>query len=118
MGYLAERLMQTIFVPAGFPFSSLFSLHRPPESNSMKWDGIPRFREADSAPCACNTNWDAKLRGRTDCPDRKDLFLETPPRPYTEAAADSGQGPVSIGFLWQRGLCGDWPNWDFDYANW
>jgi hypothetical protein len=42
MGYLAERLMQTIFVPAGFPFSSLFSLHRPPEFNSMKWDGIPQ----------------------------------------------------------------------------
>jgi hypothetical protein len=43
MGYLTERLMQTVFLPAGFPFSRLFSFHWPPEINSMKWDWIPSF---------------------------------------------------------------------------
>jgi hypothetical protein len=31
-------------------------------------------------------------------------FLETPSRPYTEVAADSGLEPGSIGFAWQKCL--------------
>jgi len=32
------------------------------------------------------------------------LFLETLPRTYTEAAADSGLEPGTTGFLWQKCL--------------
>lgn len=138
MGYLTERLMQTVFLSAGFPFSRLFSFRSPPEINSMKWDWILRFRERRLALCAHNTNWDAKPRCRTDFdrtgktaivedPFQQEqeelmlsadfpglspqyrgliemLFLETPPRTYTEVAADSGPEPGSVGFLCQKCL--------------
>jgi hypothetical protein len=49
MRHLIERLMQTVFLSAGFPFSRLFSFRWPPEINSMKWDCIPGFRERRKA---------------------------------------------------------------------
>jgi hypothetical protein len=97
MGYLTERLIETAFLPAGFPFSHLFSFCWPPEINSMKWDWIPRFLKRRLAPYAHNTNWDAEPR--------------------------CGGSHARISPLDEqhdsRSVCvGDSPNWDFHNANW
>jgi hypothetical protein len=117
----------------------------------MKWDRISGFRERHLAPCAYITNGDAKPRSRTDLPGPRrpafvedlfqpvmlsadfrglspqyrrlieKLFLETPPRTYTEVAADSGPGrgrSECYGRRASRTCVGDSPNWDFDNANW
>jgi hypothetical protein len=60
MRYLTERLMQTVFLLVGIPFSGLLSPRRHPEINSMKCAWIPRLRARRLAASAHNTNWDVE----------------------------------------------------------
>ena len=60
MGYLTQRLLQTVSLLVGFPLSGLLSTHRAPEINSMKCHWIAGLPARRLAACAHITNWEVE----------------------------------------------------------
>jgi hypothetical protein len=87
MRYLTERLMQTVSLLVGIPFSGLLSPRWHAEINSMKCDQIPKLRARRLAACAHNTNWDlepALGQARVN-PRWGNNTIPRPPRPLGRA---------------------------------